>query len=340
MIEAYEVGSISLEESERERFLLGTKDYNSGIHSDARNYFERKVVEGFIDKIKKGEQDIPKYPQFRHMNLMFLETFDGIEKIKGGYGGLVFQSQNPKIPEVSVIEENSNKIHERIGKPFRMGVCVTGPYTLSLSFPKRTQYLDCYIFEEIGNALSKIVENNIFSNKYGRVEMIAVDEPSLGLPLADPKVGDPRLDYGSKGREILLKVYENIFHIAKSRNVKTIKHIHNSRIDIPWNIKSLDIIESDVDDSLYKLKRTKELLEEKDKFLKASIGKTKLLSPESKDVMEKRLVDIVNRFGEERVSYAGLECGLGDFPSPSPNYELEIKYLKMSADVIHSFKPL
>jgi len=337
MIEAYEVGSIPLEEDEKERFLLGAKDYNSGIHSDARNHFERKVIKGFIDKIKRGEQDIPKYPQFRDMKLMFLETFDGIEKIKGGYRGIVFQPKNTRIPEVSVIRENSSKIHEEIGKPFRMGVCITGPYTLSLSFPMRTQNFDHFIFEEIGNVLSKIVESNIFNNKHGRVEMIALDEPSFGLPTADPRVGDPRLDYGSKGREILLKVYENIFQMAKSRNVKTVKHLHNSIIDIPWNIESLDVVESDVDDDLYKSETTKKLLEEKDKFLKASIGKTKLSFPESKDVMEKRLVDIVNRFGKERVPYAGLECGLGGFPSPSPNYELAIKYLKMSADVILSF---
>ena len=164
--EVYDVGSIPFK-GNIERFELGAKHYNSVIrfldtnhpYFDAANYFERKVLKEFIDKIKIGCQDIPKYPQMRGMNEMFLESFDYNykEKIKGRYvGNVSIQSTNTEIPEVSAIKQNSSRIYEEIGECFKLGLCITGQYTLSLSF----QWRDYCIFEELGDVLFKIVENN------------------------------------------------------------------------------------------------------------------------------------------------------------------------------------
>ena len=53
-----------------------------------------------------------------------------------------------------------------------------------------------------------------------------------------------------------------------------------------------------------------------------------LLFLENTEVIRKRLEKIINKFGTERVLYAGPECGLKSFPS----YESAIKCLKNTAE--------
>jgi methionine synthase II (cobalamin-independent) len=115
------------------------------------------------------------------------------------------------------------------------------------------------------------------------------------------------------------------------------------------------VIESHVDDPIYEMKKTLRQLESTDKFLKASICivnfdeliksriiasleketsesvlnqriaevwtsiKSGTVNPtafvEDTELMKKRLTQIVDRFGVERIPYAGPECGLRGFPS-------------------------
>jgi len=131
-----------------------------------------------------------------------------------------------------------------------------------------------------------------------------------------------------------------------------------------WEIKSLNIVESHAEDPIYESKRVKQLLEEKDKFLKASICITDFdrlirerilveshkeidevilmqrvekawagmkqgrIDPkdflESVETMKKRLKKIVDNYGIERVPYAGPECGMRSFPT----YECALEYLE------------
>jgi methionine synthase II (cobalamin-independent) len=117
----------------------------------------------------------------------------------------------------------------------------------------------------------------------------------------------------------------------------------------------LDILESHVGDPIYGLSETKRRLDEEDKVLKASVcivdfdelirksladaskgGPNDLAVNEavaatwkslregvvsaesfleSSDLMRRRIVEVIKRFGSERVPYAGPECGLGGFPS-------------------------
>ncbi|MCW4052293.1 MAG: hypothetical protein NWE78_03655, partial [Candidatus Bathyarchaeota archaeon] len=190
---------------------------------------------------------------------------------------------------------------------------------------------------------SKIVENNVFTTKEGKVTLVSVDEPLFGF--AD----DPSIDKGTDDRESLLNAWINMTSKAQGRNVQSCIHLHSTSDDLFWEINSLNVIESHVDDPLYKTKSTGELLEKEDKMLKASVAKTdfdqlirewlgtkasdgatanvwKGISRgglkheaflESPDVMKTRLVDVISRFGEERVVLAGPECGLWGFPTYS-----------------------
>jgi len=361
MIKSCDVGSLPLI-GDAERFLKGAKRFESLPTEKTAKYFEKMVVKGFLDKLRAGI-DVPNYPQFRDMNRMFLGMIDSVEKAKDGYmetGILSLRTEGSCIPEVSVIKENSQQIYERMNKSFQVKVCVTGPYTLSSLFV----YRDEEIFSRLGEMISQIVENNLFNGKYGSVSLVVMDDPIFGL------LDDPLIDRGSEGREHLQKAWESIFHRANSRGIQTCIHLHNTADELFWEVKWLNIIESHVDDPIYQTGKTKELLESTDKFLKASVCITdfdRLIREsvtaasqqkmreltinekiaeawrevksgnldskvflESEKSMTERLTKIINRFGVERILYAGPECGLGGFPT----YECALEYLRRVSNAV------
>ena len=364
MVRSCDVGSFPFVGDSR-KFVEGANRFSLSSADESAEVFEEKVLEGLVDKIGAGI-DVPNFPQFRDMNEMFLSMMDGIERINGGY----IETQIPSvkadksgIPEVMVIEKNSQRIQEKKGAAFEIRICVTGPYTLSSFFPYKRED----IFIKLGNVISQIVENSIFNNKHGRVGLVSVDEPVFGL------LDDSLIDFGSEGRENLRRAWESIFRKIKSKNAQTMIHLHSTANPLFWDIPSLEVIVSHVDDPLVKTKKTGELLESRDKFLKASLAvndfdaliKKKVVadSPEklaesdlneriaeawtdikhgrinpesfleSVDLMKSRLVKVVERFGAERVLYAGPECGLKGYPT----YETALECLRRVSTAVESF---
>ena len=365
MIKSCDSGSLP-SVGDSEKFLDGSKRFSLRQKDASTEYFEKRVVESFLDKLGVGI-DVPNYPQFRDMNEMILCMMDGLEKLKEGYLETAVPSlmtDNSQIPEVLAIEQNSQLIQEKAGKPFEVRVCVTGPYTLASLFP----YRDEGTFSRLGNVISQILENNLFSNKHGKTSLVSVDEPFFGL------LDDPHIDFGSSGRENLLASWETIFSKVKSKDAQTLIHLHSTANQLFWDVESLDVIDSHVDDPLIRMKKTGELLESRDKFLKASVAvndfdtliKEKIVadSPDKlaeSDVNEKiadvwtgikngkvdseqfletvgtmkgRLVKVVERFGAERVLYAGPECGL----KGCPTYEIAFECLRRVSSVVKSFE--
>ena len=298
---------------------------------------------------------------------MFLSMMDGVERIKGGYLETKIPSvktNRTSIPEVMVIEKNSQRIQEKKGAAFEMRICVTGPYTLSSFFPYKRED----IFLRLGNVISQIVENSIFNDKHGRVSLVSVDEPVFGLQ------DDALIDFGSEGRKNLRRAWESIFHKLKSKNVQTLMHLHSTVDELFWDIDSLEIIDSHIDDPIHQRKKTKEKLESTDKFLKASVAvndfdtlikkrivadspeklaesdvneriadawtdiKHGRINPEifleSADTMKSRLVKMVERFGVERILYVGPECGLKGYPT----YETALECLRRVSSTLESFE--
>ena len=367
MVESIDVGSLPFS-GNFETFLDGAISYSQSTFpfssSTPDNYFKKKIVQSFIHKLKAGI-NIPNYPQFRDMHKTYLDLIDGLKKIAGGYvesGILSIQADNTFIPEVAAIRNNSSEIVENIENPFKIKVCVTGPYTLSTFFIHRDEYK----FNKLGEIISRIVENNIFSGKNGSVGMVTVDEPTFGL------IDDPLIDYGTQGRENLQKAWEMIFHNAASRGIPTCLHLHDTTNDLFWEVNSLNIVESHLGDLIYTSKKTKKNLESTDKFLKASICisnfdqliRTNIVaSPQQKsgeltidekvaetwknitsgkldptifienvELMQKRLIKIFNQFGAERVPYAGPECGLISFPT----YESALECLRRTSNAVQN----
>jgi len=295
----------------------------------------------------KAGIDIPNYPQFRDVYQMFLDPIEGAEKVKGQYvqtSILSMRKEKTIIPEVTALKKNSKRIGEAIGEPFKIRVCVGGPHILSSFFTYRSSEL----FGQLSDIVSKMVENNVFTEKQASVSLVSVEEPLIGI------LDDPLISYGTEGREKLLKSWESIFSKARAKGVRTILHLHNTSDEIFWQVKSLDVIEAPVDNAIYQMKRTKQLLDSTDKALMASLctndfdkliqqkihetqkqasaltigeqtaeawksiksGKVKPETfLESTDVMKGRLIKIVERFGTEKVPYAAPECGLRGFPT-------------------------
>jgi len=365
MTRSCDVGSLPFVDDSG-KFVQGANCFSLSSADEPAKFFEKKVLGGLLDKIGAGIE-VPNFPQFRDMNEMFLSMIDGIEKLKEGYLETAVPSlktDRSRIAEVLVIERNSQMIQEKKGAAFEVRVCVTGPYTLASFFPYKRED----IFIRLGNVISQIVENSIFSNKHGRVSLVSVDEPVFGLQ------DDALIDFGSEGRENLRRAWESIFRKIKSKNAQTMIHLHSTANPLFWDIPSLDVIESHVDDPLIQMKNTKEKLESTDKFLKASLAVNdfdKLIkkrvvadSPEklsesdvneriadawtdikhwqvnpeifleSVELMKNRLGKVVERFGAERVLYAGPECGLKGYPT----YETALECLRRVSSVTESFE--
>jgi len=357
MIKSCDVGSLPFV-GDFQSYSEGASVYGHRV-SDAKLFFEKKAVEGFVDKAKAGIE-VPNYSQYRDMTSMFFDVIEGLGKSDGGYietAPLTLKEGKGTIAEVSAIKNRSRQIHEELGKPFDLRICVTGPYTLS----SLLAYKDKNTFMRLGRVLVQIIEANIFNTKEGSVRLVSVDEPAFGF------IDDPLLDRGSEGREDLLKAWESMTQKITEKGAEACLHLHNTSDELFWDINGLKIVESHVNDPFYQAKRTKERLESTDKFVKASIATTdfdelirnhlvkrskqrlngeiaeiwkqlnaKQLDPmtfvEDIELMKDRLTKVVTSLGENRVIYAGTECGLRSFPT----YESAIECLRRVSKAVRS----
>lgn len=347
MTKTYDSGSLPFREGiDEKKFSEGASLYNSNPSHESAKYFEKTIIDTLVDKAKAG-LDIPNYPEFRDIDQMFLSLVEGVEKTKEGYVPLdkiTMRKENTITPEITAIRKNSQKIGQTIGEPFRVRMCLGGPHILSSFFI----YKNSEIYDQMAEILCQMIENDFFNEKHAGISLISIEEPLIGL------LDDPLITYGSEGREKLLNAWETVLGKAKAKGAQTILHLHKTSDEIFWQTKSLNIIEAPVDDPLYQMQRTKQLLDETDKTLMASVCtvdfdklikqkifetkgeantstvgeqtaeawkniKSGKLRPEtfleSIEVMKRRLAKIVERFGKERVPFAGPECGMKGFPS-------------------------
>ena len=313
--------------------------------SGAALLFKRAVISALKDKLSAG-LDVPTYPQFRGMNDMFLSMFYGIEELEGRYVEVGHLGvRDARIPEVHVIEGGAKEIAEFLGlEKLRLRVCLTGPHTLSFCFAFRSPGL----LARLGHVLAEVTRENAIRSKHLEVAILALDEPTFGT------VDDLLIEPGSEGREELLRAWEEIMGVARARGAVPCLHLHSTSDGLFWHVEPLRLIESHVDDPLYRLAETKTLLDEHDKVLKASICRTDFdllvrerlktekpgaseaeiservgeawkaikagrLEPstflEPVELLLKRLKKVIERFGPERIPFAGPECGLRAFPT-------------------------
>ncbi|MFQ6053156.1 MAG: hypothetical protein ACE5OO_02855, partial [Candidatus Bathyarchaeia archaeon] len=275
---------------------------------------------------------------------MFFELSRDIEKTETGYVAHGAPSAKPgaSIPEVDALRRNASRIRDLTEVDrVRVKVCVTGPYTLASFFQSRNAKL----FEDLGRAVAEVASRSMFEGRNAEVSLLCIDEPVVGF------LNDPLLDYGSDGRDSLRRAWDGICRAATARGIETSIHLHDTSDDLFWEVEHFNVVETHVDDPLYASDATKGRLEETDKRLKASVCITLfdrlianklrregaadglqqrvaetwtginrgLVDPhiflEDSKLLYRRLRKVIDRFGPERVPYAGPECGLRSFPT-------------------------
>ncbi len=360
MIKSCDVGSIPFV-GDFKLYSVGASGYGQRVN-DASSFFENKAVEGFIDKVRAGI-DVPNYPQYRDMTSMFFDVIEGFHRSDGGFveaAPLTLKERGGVIAEVLAIKNRSRYICEKLGDSFQLRICITGPYTMSSLLP----YKDKNTFTRLGKVLTEIIEANIFNVKEGKVQLVSIDEPAFGF------IDEPLLDRGSEGRENLLRAWESMARKIVEKGAEACIHLHNTSDELFWDVEAVRLIESHVSDPFYQARRTKERLGSSDKFVKASIATTdfdelirsyivqrskkelketslneeiadtwkqvneKQIDPtifvEDIELMKNRLERIVTHLGENRVAYAGTECGLRSFPV----YESAIECLRRVSQAV------
>ena len=301
-----------------------------------------EVVVGLMESKLAAGLDVPCFPQLRDMNEMFLELLTGFRRGEGGLvaEGSVRARAGARIPELGALRWGASRLREAAGGQVFFRVCVTGPYTLSSLFKQRSPAL----FLELGEAVARVLDRSLFRVRGLEPALLSIDEPVLGF------LADPLLDFGSEGREALIKALGTLARVGVSRGMDVSIHLHSTSDPLFWEVEGLGLVSSHVGDPLYFQGSTRRRLEERDMGLVAPVAVTQFdslveayyrgrgvgeglgelvgeswlrikkgeMDPrvflEGVEVMEERLSRLVGFFGEERVPYASPECGLGGFP--------------------------
>jgi len=259
--------------------------FSPRVENDALKYFEESVYQGFLKKLECGV-DVPCFPQYRGMLDQFINLYEKISSFdETKYKTVPFLS-DPNLPivaELGALIKYSGIISEKFGRSIDMKVCITGYITSGRS--RDTAY---YGF------LMNLIDRSILKTKHLRTRIITIDEPVYD------------------GVKIGIEDYENILHMAKSRNVETSLHTHCESKKSILELKNLDIIEihaDSIDKETYDI--TKKDLETYDKKLQIGIGKTSPVNAvETVDTMKRRGRKAVSIFGIENIPYFSLECGM------------------------------
>jgi 5-methyltetrahydropteroyltriglutamate--homocysteine methyltransferase len=287
---------------------------------EGESYLEL-VKDAMAQKIEAGVQR-PTYPQFRDMIRMFMDPIEDPERSESPY---VLLPEHARIPELSALE-TLGRMMEAEGRRLSIRVCVTGPVELYISRFGATDYVD--ILEKIAGSVGRFIEAAKKSRHFD-VCVVSIDEPSLGI--------SPSVIFGD---EEIMDALETA--ARPCRGIDCEIHLHSPLMaELTCAVPGINVIgvESAANPDYLKL-IDRRVLEENDAFIRAGIARTdidgmvarlndrldtnlwrdperlerEVFAAESAKVLEERLA-VAFRLFEDRVRYAGPDCGLGSWPS-------------------------
>ncbi len=287
---------------------------------EGESYLEL-VKDAMAQKIEAGVQR-PTYPQFRDMIRMFMDPIEDPERSESPY---VLLPEHARIPELSALE-TLGRMMEAEGRRLSIRVCVTGPVELYISRFGATDYVD--ILEKIAGSVGRFIEAAKKSRHFD-VCVVSIDEPSLGI--------SPSVIFGD---EEIMDALETA--ARPCRGIDCEIHLHSPLMaELTCAVPGINVIgvESAANPDYLKL-IDRRVLEENDAFIRAGIARTdidgmvarlndrldtnlwrdperlerEVFAAESAGVLEERLA-VAFRLFEDRVRYAGPDCGLGSWPS-------------------------
>jgi 5-methyltetrahydropteroyltriglutamate--homocysteine methyltransferase len=274
------------------------------------------VKDALAQKISAGVE-APTYPQFRDMIRMFMEVVEDPDRSESPF---LVKKEYAEIAELGALERGE-----------KVRVCVTGPIELYLSVFGATAYED--ILGNLAESVARFLERAVSS---GRVCMTSLDEPSLGISSS--------LVFSD---EAIIKALETASRPCRGLDCEV--HLHSPLYaPLCCQVRGISIVgmESAANPDYLRL-IDRSLLEQTDKFLRAGIARTDILSMaarrseqlgenlwedparlegeimrlESPRVMEKRLKDAYAIFGDH-LRAVGPDCGLGSWPSQEMAWRL------------------
>jgi len=302
--------------------------------------FEQVVKDIMRKKISAGLQR-PNYPQVRDMISQF---FYAMEKFHEEGKPWLIEKEKARIPEIDVIDDIAKGYYEKNSRPLELRVCVTGP--LELYLKKVGNQVQGDLLMNLAESVARFVENSLVEKEHIKTKTVSIDEPSLGL---NPNI--------IAEREDLIKAFDLAVKPAKGLDVQVHLHAPNSA-DLIYETENIGIIGIETAEEPKFLEDIdKDDLEEYDKFLRVGIARTNIFGIaadykdrtgidiwkdknfnsmvneiENPNIMKKRLENSSKIF-DDRIKYAGPDCGLGAWPSQDSAALL----LKNAADVVGEF---
>jgi methionine synthase II (cobalamin-independent) len=341
-IRTTDVGSFPLVAVDLNRYSKGAADIEDGVKSTEAAYFITKHNAVFKQKFTAlgPHSSIPCYVQSSHTRDMVSQFLDpitrngrGLRKENDRYlwtgNKIQLSPAKAQIAELIALTQGAKVLCQEFGiEHIKYRVCVTGPFEM-LTRIWRGMGMSPRYDETLMEALSTIVEQYVKNaypeTKYLKPLVVTLDEPSVGVT----GVGDFFVDTESDPPlSHLISCWNRIYSHIPTRCYRGI-HLHASPYhqlaQCHWNLLEahLDVIV------------TREWLINNDKYIRAAIMRTEgpTIPPQAdlktvwneiqtgnyhpylqpKTDMMNLLKSTVNRYGLERIPFAGPECGLGSW---------------------------
>ncbi|MFW9934200.1 MAG: hypothetical protein ACFFDU_01540 [Candidatus Thorarchaeota archaeon] len=341
-IQPTDVGSFPLVGIDLKQYIRGAVDLEDGRNTEAATYFIHEHNAAFIQKMAAlGSQvSVPCYVQSsidRDMLSQFLDPIvrhgKGLQKEADTYlwdgTPIRLPPERAQVAEMLALQQGAKTICQEFEiDAIEYRACITGPFEMA-SRLWRSMGINLRYDEALIEAFTTIVQsymkNAQIQTKYLQPHVMTLDEPSIGVTgvgdlFTDTKT-DPHLSH-------LLTNWNRIFSVIPSHQYRGL-HLHASPYhqlaSADWNLLEahLGVIVS------------KTWLIDNDKFLRAAVMRTEgptipdtsdlryawdqiqsgAFHPyiQAKEEMMHYLQTAVNRYGLDRIPFAGPECGLGSW---------------------------
>lgn len=307
--------------------------YRKALHSnkegeESRRMLKGVVLESFEAKLGSG-LDVVTYPQHYDMYAQFLEPIEIYQEEP-----YLVSEKAARLIEVELIKENAKELYEKLGKKIELKACVTGAIELYLSTEYgKNVYKD--ILENLAKSVNRFLKSALIKNKYIETKAVSIDEPSLGYA-----------DLLNVKKEDITDILEIS---AANINTHVQLHLHSLKAaDIFLQAKNVSIVTAEYASSPKNIELvSKRDLDAHDKFIRVGIARTdidsiiaeflekgvepniKMLIDEKEEI--KRRFEKAKEKFQERLLFAGPDCGLRSWPSQEAAGEL----LKRVSDGIH-----
>lgn len=335
-----DISSFPLVRTDHNQYAQGAVDLEDGKHTIAAQYFQLVHNETFQKKYQAlgTNLGVPCYIQSSYQRDMLNQFLDPI--VRKGKG---LQKQNnqyfwngdkihlpptkAKIGELIALKAGAKSISKNLNVArINYRACITGPFELMIRLSRdmgiRIHYSE-QLMDHFTQICAQYFSNAYFETKYLTPTILALDEPSIGVTGIEEFFVDSDSDMHLSH---LIRCWNKIYDTVPITCYRGI-HLHASPYQrlsqAKWNLLEAHM----------GVVVAKKWLVEHDKYIRAAIMRTdgpsisEGVDPklawdniqagkfqsylQTQDDMRHHLKQAIDRYGIERVPFAGPECGLG-----------------------------